>query len=158
MRKVDRRVKHGHSGNGTARTSEYRTWEGMRARCTNPLACGYPKYGGRGIRVCERWATSFSAFLADMGPKPTSVKGRRVWSIDRIDNSGDYEPGNCRWATAVEQNNNRGSFNKTLTVYGVTMGVSAWAKAVGLKAPALFSRIKHGWSPERAVGLYVAGI
>jgi len=73
----------------------------MRARCNNPRNVGYADYGGRGIRVCERW-DSFEAFLADMGPKPSPTH-----SIDRKDSGGNYEPGNCRWATPSQQNKNR---------------------------------------------------
>ena len=78
-----------------------RTWYHMIRRCTNPHDSGYKDYGGRGITVCERWADSFENFLVDMGPKPTVAH-----SLDRIDNDGNYEPGNCRWATAKQQANN----------------------------------------------------
>jgi hypothetical protein len=73
----------------------------MKQRCTNPKAMGFIDYGGRGIAVCERWMTSFENFLADMGPRPKGLM------LDRIDNDGDYEPGNCRWSTRAEQNANR---------------------------------------------------
>ena len=86
---------------GGSHTKEYRVWERMRIRCNNPNRADYERYGGRGIKVCARWMESFSNFLADMGTVPAGK------SLDRINNDGDYEPSNCRWATASEQNRNR---------------------------------------------------
>jgi hypothetical protein len=95
------RVKHGDCV-GKKRAAEYITWRNMLKRCHNPNDDAYHHYGGRGIEVCERWRTSYAAFLADMGRKP-------AWnfSIDRIDVNGNYEPGNCRWADWATQNANR---------------------------------------------------
>lgn len=86
---------------GMSKTKTYRVWVAMIQRCTDPNATGYANWGGRGIAVCERWRNSFEAFLADMGERPEGC------SIDRIDNDGNYEPGNVRWATALEQTQNR---------------------------------------------------
>ena len=94
-------VTHGHARQQTSGVKRtYRIWKAMRKRCLNPNASNYARYGGRGIEVCERWSR-YQNFLADMGESPD---GR---SIDRINNDGNYEPGNCRWATASEQRRNQ---------------------------------------------------
>ncbi len=92
-------LTHGHTVNGTM-SPEYRSWYGMRRRCSNPNTMDYPRYGGRGIRVAPQWV-KFETFLADVGPRPGPG-----YSLDRIDNDGDYEPGNVRWATHSEQRRN----------------------------------------------------
>jgi hypothetical protein len=93
--------KHGHCSDGVMST-EYYSWAGMIARCTNPKNKAYKYYGGRGITVCERWLHSFQNFISDIGPKPESN-----WTIERVLVNGNYEPGNCKWATWEEQRLNK---------------------------------------------------
>ena len=108
------RITHGHtrwSVGPTRNTPEYRTWYGMKQRCYNPKHCKFQRYGGRGIIIHERWLgdEGFKNFLSDMGSRPSAVH-----SIDRFPNKdGNYEPGNCRWATPKQQaeNRTRESFN-----------------------------------------------
>ncbi len=91
-----------HTTHGMINTSEYTSWEGMKQRCYNPNNPRYNDWGGRGIKVCDRWLNSFENFIEDMGMKP-----EKEYSIDRIDNNGNYEPGNCRWTDIFTQNNNQ---------------------------------------------------
>lgn len=133
----------GHA-RGPNRTT-YKVWEGILARCTNPKASGFDRYGGRGITVCDRWRSSFEAFLADMGARPS-----RAHQIDREKNDGPYAPENCRWATSAEQARNRSS-NVLLTIDGETMCLLDWAIRIGMPRNTLRNRLLRGWSPERAV-------
>jgi hypothetical protein len=117
----------------------------MKMRCYSRGATRYAEWGGRGIRVCHRWLT-FENFLADMGERPSSSH-----SIDRIDPDGNYELGNCRWATRSEQQRNRRDSVK-LTALGRTMTLYDWADETGISAKTLYSRVHtEGWSHERAV-------
>lgn len=102
--RVRAHTQHGHAPQ-TGETPEYRSWHAMIQRCTNPKTIRWARYGGRGIKVCQRWLNSFENFLADMGLKP---EPKHRYSIDRYpNNDGNYEPGNCRWATWSQQNRDR---------------------------------------------------
>jgi hypothetical protein len=134
--------RHGHTV-GAVRSKTYNVWYGMRRRCIDPNVRDYGRYGGRGIKVCDRWQ-KFENFLADMGECP---KDR---SLDRINNDGNYEPSNCRWATPREQSaNSIGA--QMITFAGRTQHQSDWMRELGLTPGALWHRLKDGWSLERAL-------
>lgn len=130
---------HNQSGreNGNKETAEYRIWSGMRKRCLNPRAQRYERYGGRGIKICERW-NDFSNFFADMGQRPTPRH-----SIEREDNDGDYCPENCRWAKPEDQANNK-SCNIIVLVDGEKMTLSAASAALGISYSSSYRRLKSG--------------
>ncbi len=129
---------------GLGKPSSYTVWAAMIGRCTNPNLRSFKDYGGRGIKVCERWR-KFENFHVDMGERP------RDTSIERIDNDGDYEPLNCRWATDMEQaRNTRRTIN--LTHNGRTMCLVDWAKEVGIDWSTVYARIvRLGWSTSDAL-------
>lgn len=116
----------------------------MKGRCLNPSDVSYAHYGGRGISICDRWVDSFENFYADMGDPPSPHH-----SIDRIDNDGDYEPENCRWATHAEQRNNRRS-KRSATLGGVTLPLKEWCTELGASYQLVRARIDRGWSDEDA--------
>lgn len=119
-------------------------WAAMRKRCSNPLDPSFVNYGGRGIRVCDRWE-AFSAFLEDMAPRPTGGL------LDRIDNDGNYEPSNCRWATRTEQNSNRRNCI-VVSLDGEEMTLKEACRRLGLKYRPIHKRITaRGWDIERAL-------
>lgn len=125
-------------------TREYNTWGSMKARCSNKKNPRFNRYGGRGISVCERWS-SFDNFFADMGNRPEGM------TLDRINNDGDYEPSNCRWATTSEQLKNTSRI-RHLTLNGETLSLVDWAKKIGVKANTLTMRLNsYGWSVEKAL-------
>lgn len=122
----------------------YLTWQRMKSRCLNPNAPDFSHYGGRGITVCDRWKNSFGNFLSDMGPRT------RDQQIDRIDNNGNYELGNCRWVSKkVNASNRRTSLS--VTVNGVTHSGTEWDEIMGLPANTVSARMKRGWSADKAV-------
>jgi hypothetical protein len=131
----------GHVTHGESGTPEYRVWLAMKARC---LDLENERYGGRGITFCERWR-SFLAFLEDMGRRPSDLH-----SIDREDNDGSYEPGNCRWATVEVQANNR-SNNIRLEIDGIVMSVGECVSEFGISSAVIYRRLKRGASAEDAV-------
>ena len=121
-------------------------WRHMINRCHDPKSTGYEHYGARGIEVCDRWRNSFEDFLTDMGERPGPG-----YSIDRQLNNGHYEPGNCRWATIVEQNNNT-RHNVNLTVYDRTMTLAQWARELNLKSPhTLYIPRQYGLTVEQGI-------
>jgi hypothetical protein len=126
---------------GLSRSPEYRVWASMLERCRNPNTVGYPRYGGRGIKVCERW-DSFDNFIADMGRRPSGD-----YSIEREDNDGNYEPSNCRWATREEQ-----AYNRTKTILidyrGAKITTLEASKISGLSTNIVKTRWFKGWSAE----------
>lgn len=128
---------------GSSATKLYNIWCAMQARCNNPKNKSYPRYGGRGIKIFEGWS-SFEQFMADMGHPPPGH------SIERIDNDKDYGPGNCRWATPIEQANNR-SNSVILTANGESHLLREWSERTGISTDTLRQRIKAGWPSERIV-------
>lgn len=127
---------------GQSNTAEHRIWTNMKTRCTNKKATGFEHYGGRGIKMCDRWLNSFEAFYKDMGPRPSPDH-----TIDRIDNNGNYEKSNCRWAVDETQKNNR-SDTIFLELNGVKMGAAQWARDRGISYRTIVSRHKLGWTDE----------
>lgn len=137
-----RKINYSH---GDCKSREYRIWNLMKSRCSVNSEL-YKAWFGRGIKVCDRWLNSYENFLFDMGRSPS-----KNHSIDRIDNNGDYEPSNCRWATRKEQSRNT-SQNINITHNGVTKCVSDWANDLGNKKRGVLAyRLKAGWSFHDAI-------
>jgi len=122
---------------GMKYSREYKTWSAMRVRCLNPNHKDYPRWGGRGITICDRWS-KFEAFYEDMGPRPHGT------SIDRIDPNGNYEPGNCRWATALVQARNRSDLTMVTRLNGEKVALVDYAKELGITRGAAHLRLKRG--------------
>lgn len=131
-------TKHGQSKN-----RRYNVWASIVDRCENPNSPDYHHYGGRGIKICERWRNSVEDFIQDMGEQPSPKH-----SVDRINTNGDYEPSNCRWATQKEQTRNMRR-NHMLTWEGKTQCISAWAEELNVPRSRFHDRLKLGWSVEK---------
>lgn len=129
--------KHG----GTA-SPTYIAWRSMITRCEYEKAINYKDYGLRGIKICDRWRSDFSAFLADMGERPPEM------FLDRIDNNGDYEPSNCRWASRTDQNRNTRNARK-ITWKGETHHIHEWSARLGWPPNVIALRLHRGWPIER---------
>jgi hypothetical protein len=136
-------LSHKYTRTGCSGTPEHNAWRNMLDRCYNPNCRGYADYGARGITVCERWRLSFHDFLADMGRR---LSNRH--SIDRIDNDGNYEPGNCRWATQKEQQGNRRN-TAWIEFKGCVTTIGDLAKEYGMPHATLYNRVKRGWPESR---------
>lgn len=137
-------LKHGHTNAKGWRSPTYRSWQAMRNRCCNPNDIRWHRYGGRGISVCDRWLNSFENFLSDMGEKPDGM------TLDRVDNDGNYEPDNCRWATSKTQG--RSNYKaRMITAFGKSKLLVDWANETGIKRETISRRLNSGWDAERAL-------
>lgn len=136
--------QHFNTTHGMTKTITYSSWRSMRSRCNNPKDASYARYGGAGVYVCERWS-SFECFLEDMGERPSLEH-----SLDRIDNSKGYEPNNCRWASILQQHNNRGD-NRVLEFNGESLTLAEWARKLGVNRLTIVGRLNLGWPVERAL-------
>lgn len=134
--------KHGHASNGK-HSRTYQVWDSMVRRCASPTHPAYAAYGGRGITVCAEWV-DFKNFLRDMGEQP------RDMTLDRRDNDQGYSRDNCRWATWVEQNRNKRGV-RIVTADGVSKTIVEWSEQFGWPHHVICSRLRDGWSEERAV-------
>lgn len=123
---------------------EYQAWACMKDRCYNRKSRDYRNWGGRGIRVYIEWYRSFEWFYHDMGPRPDGC------SLERVNNEGHYNPGNCKWATRLEQSRNRRNM-RSITYNGVTQLLVDWSKETGLSVPAMTWRINQGLTPEQVL-------
>jgi len=145
-----KRYRHGYKTAGKY-SSEYSIWMNMRSRCKNPKNNRYSTYGARGISVCPQWDKDFVNFLQDMGRRPSPDH-----TIERIDNDGNYEPSNCRWATRQEQARNR-TTSRFIQLEGETKTLAEWCEIRGLPMKSVHARLKMGWDAERALSQPLRG-
>ncbi len=142
-------TKHGATGSGN-RAPEYRAWSVAKNRCCNANNKDYHNYGERGIKMCREWLHDYPAFLEHIGPRPTQPEGKIEYSLDRINNDGNYEPGNVRWAVMKQQSRNRRN-NRIIKFNGEALCVTEWAERLGINTSTLFMRLEDGWTVERAL-------
>ena len=141
-------ITHGLTRNRARPPVEYYSWSHMKQRCTCETDPKWTDYGGRGIRVCDAWLKSFEAFYAAVGPKPGPKH-----TLGRINNDGNYEPGNVRWETPLEQGQNKRN-NILVTWNGETLPLAAWSRRVRLPYKTVWRRVKNlRWAPTHALGL-----
>ena len=141
---MGRKPIHGHTRCDGWMSPTYRVWVAMRTRCNNPNHTLYERYGGRGIKVCDRWNNSFVNFLSDMGERPEEM------SIERIDNDKGYCPSNCKWATAREQQNNT-SNNVVVSYKNQTHTLAEWSRILGIKHQTIRTRYRRGLPIEKVL-------
>lgn len=130
---------------GLAYTPEYRAWQTMRHRCTQPTSPVWDSYGGRGITICDEWLNDPAAFIAHIGPRPS-----RHHELDRIDNDRGYDPGNVRWTSRSVNDRNRRS-SRLVTHVGETLTIAAWSERTGIRRDTLKRRLDAGWTPALAL-------
>ena len=136
------KLKHGEAGHN-GHSSEYMAWANMISRCENANRRDYRHYGGRGIRVCKDWRNSYQTFLSVVGRRPSAKH-----KLERINNNGNYKPGNVKWATQKEQTNNRRG-NGLIEHAGLRMTASQWSEKTGLSPGTIIARLDSGWPAER---------
>lgn len=143
------RITHGNSISFKDRDplgySAYTRWQAMKRRCCIATSSRYADYGGRGITICNRWLSSYESFIEDMGMPPD-----KSHQIDRVDNDGNYEPGNCRWTTRQENGRNKRN-NHIISAFGENKTLVEWAAETGIKRETIAMRIRRGKSPEQAL-------
>jgi len=132
--------KHGWYG-----TPEYQAWQDMKRRCYDKKRKSFKSYGARGIIVCDRWLNSFDNFINDLGERPSNE-----YSLDRIDNNGNYEPSNCKWSLNIDQQRNK-RCNKILTVDGISKTQIEWITLYKIPRTTFNNRLKRGWDLKRAL-------
>lgn len=144
MRQNAARYNIERATHGMTKTPTWVSWDSMKQRCLNENHKSHKDYGGREITICERWLDSFENFFADMGERPKGT------TLDRKDTNGNYEPGNCRWASSKVQGNNKRS-SRNITFMGLTRTLKQWADASGISNKALAYRLANGWDMKEAL-------